>query len=87
MSPLIPSPASAPPSICHLPIPKRVELWYELIDEAEAMVKCGIRSRLESDGDLPRAYREWYARKMEQHDRAQIEMLQRLGSCEVTNGG
>ncbi|MCO6044996.1 hypothetical protein NG895_13890 [Aeoliella sp. ICT_H6.2] len=86
MSSLIPSADTAPPSIRHLPLAKRVELWYELVDEADALVKAGLRGRLKSEDELAAAYREWYVRKMEQHDRDQVRMLQRLAEREVGNG-
>lgn len=87
MSALIPTSEAAPPSIRHLPLAKRVELWYELVDEAEALVKAGLRHRIGPDGDLAQAYREWYARKMEQHDEEQISMLKRLAEREAGDGG
>jgi hypothetical protein len=41
---LIPSPVLAPPSIKHLPLAKRIELWYELLDENEALLLSGLRA-------------------------------------------
>jgi hypothetical protein len=65
---LIPSPETAPPSIKHLPFEKRIELWYELLDENEAFLLSGLRAKIGPDGDLHAAYREWYARRMAEHD-------------------
>lgn len=86
MSQLIPTPEAAPPSIGHLSVAKRVELWYELIDEAEALVKTGLRHRIGPEGDLHQAYREWYARKMQLHDEEQYAMLRRLSEREAGHG-
>ncbi len=87
MPALIPTSEAAPPSIRHLSVAKRVELWYELVDEAEALVKSGLRHRIGPSGDLTQAYREWYARKMQQHDEEQISMLKRLAEREAGHGG
>ena len=83
---LIPPPELAPPSIKHLPLAKKIELWSELVDEAEALVIAGLRAKIGPDGDLQQAYREWYARKMEEHDRAQVAMLANLSRREKQHG-
>jgi hypothetical protein len=75
---LVPSPEMAPPSIKHLPLEKRIELWAELVDEGEALVKSGLRAKIGPDGDLQAAYKEWYARHMEEHDRYQILLAENL---------
>jgi len=83
---LIPPPELAPPSIKHLPLEKRMQLWYELIDESEAFLLAGLRAKVGPDGDLPAAYREWYARHMEEHDRAQIAFALELSRREALHG-
>jgi hypothetical protein len=77
-SQLIPPPEIAPPSIKHLPLNKRIELWAELVDESEALVKSSLRAKIGPHGDLQAAYREWYARHMEEHDRYQIALAENL---------
>jgi hypothetical protein len=62
---LIPPPELAPPSVKHLPLAKRIEIWAELVDESEALVRAGLRAKIGPDGDLEAAYRSWYARQME----------------------
>lgn len=83
---LIPSPELAPPSISHLPLEKRIELWAELVDENEALVLAGLRAKIGPNGNLQAAYREWYARKMDEHDRATIAMLENLSRREARDG-
>jgi hypothetical protein len=85
-SQLIPPPDLAPPSVKHLPLEKRIELWANLVDSCEALLLSGLRSRIGPEGDLPAAYREWYARSMEDHDRAQIEFLTNLSRREKAIG-
>lgn len=84
---LIPPPELAPPSIKHLPLAKRIELWEQLVDENEALVLAGLRAKIGPEGDLQQAYREWYARQMEEHDRVLIAMLENLARREGRHGG
>ena len=81
-SQLIPPPHLAPPSVKHLPLEKRIELWANLVDSCEALLLSGLRSRIGPQGDLQAAYRDWYARTMEDHDRAQIQFLENLSRRE-----
>lgn len=75
---LVPSPEVAPPSVRHLPLSKRIQLWAELVDMADALVKSSLRAKIGPDGNLNAAYREWYARHMEEHDRYQVQLAQNL---------
>jgi hypothetical protein len=83
---LIPPPHLAPPGVKHLPLPKRIELWANLVDGCEAFLLAGLRSRIGPQGDLQAAYREWYARSMEDHERAQVQFLQNLSRRERGGG-
>jgi hypothetical protein len=83
---LIPSPELAPPSVKHLPLDKRIELWADLVDGCEAFLLAGLRSRIGPQGDLQAAYRDWYARSMEDHERAQIRFLDNLSRREAASG-
>ena len=85
-SQLIPPPDLAPPSIAHLPLEKRVELWAELVDESEALLRAGLRARIGPDGDWQDAYRQWYARHMEEHDRMLFTLAENMSRREVGNG-
>ena len=75
---LIPPPELAPPSVAHLPLEKRIELWEELVNESEALLLAGLRGKVGPEGDLHAAYRQWYARQMEDHDRTLALQLQNL---------
>lgn len=83
---LIPSLDMAPPSVKHLPLSKRIELWGNLVDGCEAFLLAGLRSRIGPQGDLHAAYRDWYARCMEDHERAQIQFLENLSRREAASG-
>jgi hypothetical protein len=75
---LIPPPEFAPPSVKHLPVEKRIALWFELFNEAAAFNLAGLRDRIGPDGDLKTAYRQWYARSMQEHDRMQVNLAENL---------
>jgi hypothetical protein len=75
---LIPPPELAPPSTLHLPMEKRVELWARLVDESEEFVLAGLRCKIGPTGDLRAAYRSWYRRRMEEHDRNMAHMMAEL---------
>lgn len=77
-SELIPLPELAPPSVKHLPLAKRIALWSELVDESEALLLAGLRAKIGPHGDLKAAYRRWYARHMEEHDRALVLFYENL---------
>jgi hypothetical protein len=83
---LIPPPDLAPPSIKHLPLEKRVELWASTVDACEAFLLAGLRSRIGPDGDLQAAYRDWYARHMDNHDQAIAQLLENLSRREIAGG-
>ena len=85
-SQLIPPPEFAPPSIRHLPVEKRIDIWAELLDESEAILLSGLRARIGPDGDLKTAYREWYARHMEDHDRMLCHFADNLSRREAVRG-
>ncbi len=77
-SQLIPPPELAPPSIKHLPLEKRIEIWAELVDENNALVRAGGRAKTGSDGDLAAAYCQWYFRHMEEHQWALFAFAENL---------
>jgi hypothetical protein len=83
---LIPPPELAPPSVKHLPLEKRFELWANLVDSCEALLIAGLRHRIGPDGDLQAAYREWYARHTHERERAQIQFLENLSRREAACG-
>jgi hypothetical protein len=83
---LIPPRELAPPSVKHLPLEKRIKLWADLVDGCEAFLLAGLRSRIGPQGDLQVAYRKWYARCLDDHERAQIQFLENLSRREADSG-
>jgi hypothetical protein len=85
-SQLIPTLEFAPPSVKHLPLEKRIELWAQLVDESDALVRAGLRAKIGPDGDLRAAYREWYARRMDEHEQALYAFAENLTRREAGHG-
>ncbi len=83
---LVPTPDHAPPSVRHLSLEKRIELWAQLVDESEALLKAGLRAKIGPNGDLEAAYRDWYRRHMQEKDRRQIEFAENLTKRERGHG-
>lgn len=84
---LIPPPDLAPPSVKHLPIEKRFELWFELLDENEALLISGLKAKVGPHGDWKAAYRDWYARHVEEHDQMLAAFATNLTRREAGHGG
>lgn len=70
--------ALEPPVPHDLGMTERVELWKDLMDTCEQFVLAGLRREIGPDGDLKAAYREWYFRGMEEHDRMMIRLAEGL---------
>jgi|tagenome__1003787_1003787.scaffolds.fasta_scaffold19094878_1 hypothetical protein len=83
---LIPTPDLAAPSVKHLSLEKRIELWAQLVDSCEAFLLAGLRAEIGPHGDLEAAFRNWHVRSMEDHERAQIQFLQNLSRREAAGG-
>jgi hypothetical protein len=83
---LIPPPELAPPSVKHLPLAKRIEVWRNLVDSCEALLLAGMQKRIGPEGDLQSTYRDWYARRMEDRERNQIQFLENLSRRESRHG-
>ena len=83
---LIPPPEFAPPSVKHLTFEQRISLWANLLDESEALLLSGLRARIGPEGDLEAAYRDWYARRMDDHDKMQVQLAENLTRRERCDG-
>ena len=57
---------------------QRIALWADLVDATEELVKAGLRHKLGPDGDVDKAFRDWYVRETQEHDRTVAHMLDEL---------
>jgi hypothetical protein len=86
MNQLIPPPELAPPSVKHLPISKRVELWVDLVAAAEEFLLAGLKRKAGPQGDLRMAYQTWFSRQMGEREARQIQFLENLSRREASRG-
>jgi hypothetical protein len=66
---------------------KRIEMWAQMMDEAEQFLMAGFRSRVGATGDCVQAYRQWYDRRMEDHDRTMQHFVTELRRREAASAG
>jgi hypothetical protein len=70
-------PAELTPSLpAALSARQRIELWMQLMDACELFLLGGLRRQVGPDGNVPEAYRRWYAESMAEHDAAMVHLLQ-----------
>lgn len=84
---LIPPPDLAPPGVAGLSAEQRIELWLQLIDASEQFLLAGLLQQVGDAGNVREAYRAWYARRMEEHDRTTAHMLAELRRREGRGAG
>ena len=75
---LLPPPGEAPSLRPDLTQAQRGELWIDLLDASEAFLQVGLRQKIGPDGDMMAAFRNWYGKRMEEHDRTMRKMLERM---------
>jgi hypothetical protein len=77
---LIPPPELTPLESHDVPDEQRLEQWRAVMYMAEQFLLAGMRERIGEEGDLMQAYREWYDRQMQEHDKVQIRALERVAA-------
>jgi hypothetical protein len=78
MSPTVP--AGATPEQC-------VALWFDLVDATDEILLANLRSSGRTPAEVQVAYRQCYARWVEEHDRTVHQMLSELARRETRHGG
>jgi hypothetical protein len=61
--------------------------WIDLLDACDQLVLAGLRREIGPDGDLQAAYREWYRKEMEEHDRMLRRMVESFEQRSGRHGG
>jgi hypothetical protein len=65
-----PKPPSLYPQIPKdLTVEQKVAIWRDLTDTSHKLLLAGLRRKIGPNGDLEKAYREWYRERMKQRDR------------------
>jgi hypothetical protein len=83
---LIPPAGMDPSTPHHLTPDQRVAVWADLMDASEQLLLAGLSRQICPDGDLREAYRRWYVRQMEDHDRALRDLADNLFRRGVRHG-
>jgi hypothetical protein len=56
----------------------------DLLDASDQFLLAGLARRVGPGGDVPAAFREWYAHEMQDHDRMMLHLMEefdrRLGN-------
>jgi hypothetical protein len=84
---LIPPPGQESLMPEYLTKTQRIALWADLVDATEELVKAGLRHKIGPNGDVERAFQDWYVREMEDHDRTVAHMLEELRRRSGQNAG
>ncbi len=83
---LIPPPGMEPSIPDHLTPDQRLAVWVDLMDTCEAFLLAGLRREVGPEGDVREAYRRWWARQTEDHDRDLRRMAENLYRRGVRHG-
>ena len=62
-------------------------VYFDLLDTCEALLLAGLRERIGPEGDLNAAYREWYWKQMEEHDRMMFHMMEEFHRRTTAHAG
>ncbi len=62
-------------------------MWFDLVDATDEIYLATLRSRGLSEAEVLVAYRENYARWVEEHDRRGLQMLANFNRSGINHGG
>jgi hypothetical protein len=68
------TPDRSPPT----PSARHIALWIDVMEASEQFLLAGLRRKIGAEGELRAAYRAWYERQMEEHDRMIRRMALRI---------
>jgi len=57
-------------------------MWLDVMGTCEQFLLAGLRREIGPDGDLPAAYRRWYAEQMQEHDRMMAHLMEQFAHRE-----
>ena len=83
---LIPPPEFSPPPLDKLTAEQALRIWADLYEAGEQLLLAGFRHEAGPEGDPASAFRRWFGRQTQDHDRALVHMLERFGRSGVNLG-
>ncbi len=72
---LIPPPELAPGPPAGATREQCVAMWVDLVNATDEIFLAALRSRFKTEGEVLAAYRQNYARWVEEHDRTALHLL------------
>jgi hypothetical protein len=84
---LIPPPEMEPSDRRPLTSEQRIAKWAAGMDLAHEMLMAGLRHKVGPQGDVVAAYRDWYARQVEEHDAMIRQMAENFYRRGERHGG
>jgi len=84
---LIPPPDRAATVPAGTTVAERIAAWFDLVDATDEIYLATLRSRGLSEAEVMAAYRENYARWVEEHDQRAFAMLAVLNPRKIDHGG
>ena len=67
-------------------VPHHIAQWCDVMNAAEQFLLAGLQREVGPAGDVASAYRHWNERQADEHDRAQLTMLENLHRREKQHG-
>ena len=72
---LIPPPELAPGPPAGATREQCVAMWFDLVAATDEILLAALRSRYDSPAEVAAAYRQIYARQVEEHDKKMLHMM------------
>lgn len=83
---LIPPPELAPGPPVGASREQCIEMWFDLVEATDQIYLAALRSRYKTEAEVEAAYRENYARWVEEHDRTVFRMFTALNRRQQSHG-
>jgi hypothetical protein len=71
------APADLAPTLLQDATPGQcVRAWIDVMRTCDQFLLAGLRQEIGPEGDLGAAYRQWYEKEMEEHDKMLLHMME-----------
>ncbi len=84
---LLPPPDSAPSVPADATPDQCIRMWVDVMNACEAFLMAGLRREVGPGGDVKKAFRQWYAESMREHDEMVFRMARELDRRTRRNDG
>ena len=84
---MIPPPELAPGPPVGATREQCIAMWFDLVEATDEIYLAALRSRYKTEAKVEAAYRESYARWVDEHDRKVLHMLTEFDRRRHNHGG